>query len=189
VDANQLFVRTLRDLERRSVSTDEYEVLMSAGLLRKLLLDGGRLVDQVNRHYRLKVRFRIPEVSPFEKMLWNSKPMFWVIADALDPELMLLPGTTPYDATVDQLLARRVMCLHENWVTVRDVIDQLANIEGAVHKGEPKDEREKVIRAAGEMYTRDGLPGLVSLVKTIGQVTVRGLIPLRDTVVATGADT
>jgi hypothetical protein len=43
----------LNDLERRTTTADEYEVLMSAALLRKLLLDGTRLTDQVNRRHRL----------------------------------------------------------------------------------------------------------------------------------------
>jgi hypothetical protein len=42
VDADQLFVHTLEDLERYTASADEYEVLMSAAMLRKLLLDKGR---------------------------------------------------------------------------------------------------------------------------------------------------
>jgi hypothetical protein len=48
----------------RTAATDEYEVLMSAALLRKLLLDKSRLIDQVNRIHRLDLRFRISGVSP-----------------------------------------------------------------------------------------------------------------------------
>jgi hypothetical protein len=55
MDIDRLFVYTLRDLEQRAAATDEYTVLMSAALLRKLLLDEGRLMDQVNRSYRLKI--------------------------------------------------------------------------------------------------------------------------------------
>jgi hypothetical protein len=55
MDTQKLFIHTLRDLEQRATSSDEYAVLMSAALLRKLLMDGGRLMDQVNRTYRIKV--------------------------------------------------------------------------------------------------------------------------------------
>jgi hypothetical protein len=64
LDVDRLFFHTLRDLERRTAATDEYEVLMSAALLRKLLLDKSRLIDQVNRIHRLDLRFRISGVSP-----------------------------------------------------------------------------------------------------------------------------
>lgn len=79
VDVDQLFIHTLRDLERRTAATDEYEVLLSAALLRKLLLDQERLMDQVNRRYSLDLRFRISDVSPFEQKIWDSTPTFWAL--------------------------------------------------------------------------------------------------------------
>lgn len=133
---DRLFVHTLRDLERRTVATDEYEVLLSAALLRKLLLDQERLMDQINRRYRLDLRFRISGVSPFEQQIWDSNPILWAIEDALDPKSPF--AYAPFDATRDQFLGRRIMRFSENWITIRDVIDQLANIEGAVHSGKPK---------------------------------------------------
>jgi hypothetical protein len=187
VDADRLFVHTLRDLEQRTAATDEYEVLLSAALLRKLLLDQQRLMDQVNRRYRLDLRFRISGVSPFEQQIWDSPPIFWALEDVLDPESPL--AYAPFDATRDQFLGRRIMRFSESWITIRDVIDQLANIEGAVHSGEPKKERHRVLQAAGKFYSRDGLPGVISQVRLIGRITLRGLSPLRDAVVATGAAT
>jgi hypothetical protein len=160
---------------------------MSAALLRKLLLDQRRLVDEVNRHYRLDLRFRMSDVSPFERLIWDSEPILWAIEDALDPESPL--GSVPVSATRDQFLARRVMRFGERWITIRDVIDQLANVEGAVHSGRAKDERQRVIQAAGRFYSNAGLPGVVSHVKLIGRITVRGLAPLRDAVVAAGTAT
>jgi hypothetical protein len=187
VDVDRLFVHTLRDLERRTAANNEYEVLMSAALLRKLLLDQGRLMDQVNRRYRLELRFRINGVSPFEKQILDMNPTFWALEDALDPDSSL--AYAPFDATRDQFLARRVMRFGGSWITVRDVIDQLANIEGAVHSGRAKDERHRVLQAAGKFYSRDGLPGVVSQVRLIGRITVRGLNPLHDAVIAAGAAT
>jgi hypothetical protein len=50
VKRETLFLRTLEDLGRRvEPGVDEYEVLLIAGLLRKLLVDSPRLVDEVNR--------------------------------------------------------------------------------------------------------------------------------------------
>jgi hypothetical protein len=121
VDVDQLFVHTLRDLGRRTSATDEYEVLLSAAFLRKLLLDQKRLMDQVNRRYRLDLRFRISGVSPFEQQIWDSTPIFWALEDALDPESPL--AYAPFDATCDQFLRRRVMRFSKSWITVRDVID------------------------------------------------------------------
>ena len=182
VDIDQLFVCTLDDLEQRTTATDEYEVLMSAALLRKLLLDQTRLTDQVNRRYRLNLRFRIGAVSPCEQLLYEDNPVFWAIEDALDPDCAL--AYVPYDATRDQFLARRVMRFSGSWLTVRDVVNQLANIEGAVHRGEAKDAWERALLEVARFYKHSGLPGAVNQLKLIGRITVRGLGPLRDAVTA-----
>jgi hypothetical protein len=184
VDAQNLFTHTLSDLEKRIESTDEYDVLMAAALLRKLLVDGERLMDQVNRPYRLKLRFHISDVSPFEKLIYEDGPVIWAIEDALDPESPL--AYQPYDATRDQFLGRRIMRFNGHWITVGDVIDQLANVEGAVHSGEPDTAHRKAVQALGKFYSRDGLPGVVREVKLIGRIIVRGLSPLRDAVIAAG---
>lgn len=182
MDAQDLFMHTLSDLEKRIESTDEYDVLMAAALLRKLLVDGGRLMDQVNRAHRLKLRFRISDVSPLEKMIYEDDPMMWSIEDALAPESPL--AYQPYEATRDQFLSRTIMRFNSHWITVGDVIDQLANVEGAVHSGEPDTARSQAIQALGKFFSRDGLPGVVAQVKLIGQITVRGLSPLREAVIA-----
>ncbi|MEV6695524.1 hypothetical protein AB0M35_29090 [Micromonospora sp. NPDC051196] len=187
MDVDRLFLHTLRDLEERASATDEYKVLMSAALLRKLILDADRLVDQVNRTYKLDLRFRISSVSPFERMIYDTNPLFWIIEDGLDPEI--LPISPPLDAKRDQFLTRRVMCFQGSWITVRDVIHQLANIEGAVHAGKAREQRQIAFREAEKFYSHGHLPGAISQVRTIGRIVVRGLRPLHDAVVAAGAAT
>lgn len=182
VDVEELFINTLHDLELRIGSSDEYSVLMAAALLRKLLVDGGRLMDQVNRKYRLRLRFRISAVSSFEKLILEDNPIFWSLEDALDPASPLAYG--PFDATRDEFLSRKIMRFNGQWITVRDVIDQLANVEGAVHSGEPDTDHQKMIQAAGKFYSRAGLPGVVSQVRLLGRITAQGLSPLRDAVLA-----
>jgi hypothetical protein len=183
VDVDELFIHTLDDLEQRIASTDEYVVLMGAALLRKLLADGGRLIDQVNRAHHLKLRFRISDVSPFEQMILADNPVFWSIEDALDPESPF--AYKPYDAKLDQFLARKIMRFDGHWITAGDVIDQLANVEGAVHSGDPDTDRRKVIQATGKFFSRDRLPGLVSQIRLLGRIIIRALSPLRDAVIAT----
>jgi hypothetical protein len=154
MDVGQLFVKTLADLEQRIVSDGEYEVLMSALLLGKLPMDSTTLVDQVNATYRLKVRYPMNGVSPYEQALYEDLPMFWSLLEAIDPEnpiVARMPGMrVPVEATRDQFLARRIMRMNGTWITVRDLIAQLAHIDGAVHSGQPQNEREKVLQAAAK---------------------------------------
>lgn len=188
MDPERLFVRTLDDLAQRAESVDEYEALLVAGLLRKLLLDAHPLMDQVNAAHRLKLRFAINGPTPYEELVLSDGPVYWSLVDAIDPELDHPRGLTALqEATRDQLLGRRVMYIQGHDVTVRDLIDQLAHIEGAVHSGRPREAREELLtRANREIYFGD-LPAGVRQIQSIARVVVRGLTPLRDAVLQTSS--
>jgi hypothetical protein len=65
--ADELFLLTFEDLEERvALGRGEYDALMSAWLLRKLLLDEQPLVHRANRSRRLKVKFRMYDEQPPE---------------------------------------------------------------------------------------------------------------------------
>lgn len=185
MDAEQLFLHTLRDLEERMHSTDEYTVLMSAALLRKLLFDKLKLIDQANRPHQLKMTFRISDVSPFEQMTYDNPPVFWIIEDALDPSSPF--AFNSYDATRDQFINRRVMYCDGHWTTIRGVVDYFANTAGAVHHGPARHERQRVLDTAAAFYGNRGLPGALHQMKMIGRLTVAGVKPLRDAVLASRA--
>lgn len=183
IDPERLFLRTLSDLEQRASATDEYEVLLAAGLLRKLLLDEHPLVDQVNRTHRIRLRFSINGPTRYEEMVLGMKPMYWSLEDAIDPHLNHPPGlTAPQLATRNQLLARRVMVLQGEQVTVRDLIDQLAHIEGAVHSAAPREPREVLLTQAARQLFVGGMPAGVRQIQSIARVVLRGLEPLRNAV-------
>ena len=128
MDAPNLFIHTLDELEERIETAREYDAIMASALLRKLLIDGGRLMDQANRIYRMKLGFRISAVSPLELEIYEDNPVMWSIEDALYADSPL--SYQPYDATRDQFLSRRIMRFSGHWITVHDVIDQLANVKG-----------------------------------------------------------
>jgi hypothetical protein len=80
VDRETLFLRTLDDLEARiRPGIDEYEVLLIAGLLRKLLLDDPPLIDQVNRERKLRLRFVINARPPVWQLAGSEPPVYWSI--------------------------------------------------------------------------------------------------------------
>jgi len=185
MQADQLFLRTLEDLDRRTTATDEYEALLAAGLLRKLLLDEFPLVHQVNRYRRERIHFRINGETPVEKAILENGPLFWAIGDAIDPDAFPVPGiNAPIDAKLDQFLARTVMFARGERLSVGDLIKQVSHIDGAVHKGKPTNAREELLDAMSHfMHFRD-LPGTVHHVQLIGKIVVRALTPLRNTILA-----
>lgn len=183
MEAAALFVRTLDDLDARVRSTDDYYVLMSALLLRKLLLDSRPLVEEVNAAYHLKIRYPMNGETPYERLVLNDGPLYWSLEDAIDPSTDHPPGLlAPITATRGQLLGRRVMRLNGRDVTVRDLIDQLAHIEGAVHHAAPKNEREVLLSEASRVIYVGGLPSGIRQIRAIGRVVLRGLAPLRAAV-------
>jgi hypothetical protein len=185
MQADQLFLRTLEDLDRRTAVADEYEALLAAGLLRKLLLDEAPLVHQVNRYRRERIRFRVNGETPLERTVLEDNPAFWAIGDAIDPDAFPGPGTSaPMDAKLDQFLARTVMFARGERLSVGDLIKQVAHIDGAVHKGKPSNVREELLDEMSRvMFFRD-LPATVHHVQLIGRIVMGGLTPLRDAILA-----
>ena len=58
MNRDEPFLETLDEIDGRlQFNQSAYNLLMVAGLLRKLLLDDNPLVDQVNRSRRLKIRY------------------------------------------------------------------------------------------------------------------------------------
>jgi hypothetical protein len=74
------------------------------------------------------------------------------------------------------------MMVNGEAVTVRDLIDQLANIEGAVHQTAPRERREVFLREAARNLFIGGLPAGIRQMQAIARVVLRGLAPLRDAV-------
>ena len=69
--ADELFLLTFEDLEERvTLGRGEYDALMSAWLLRKLLLDEQPLVHRANRSRRLKLKFRMYD----DRLLLELRP-------------------------------------------------------------------------------------------------------------------
>lgn len=189
MQADQLFLRTLEDLDRRTTVADEYEALLAAGLLRKLLLDEAPLIHQVNRYRRERIRFRINGETPLERIILADNPVFWAIGDAIKPDAYQgRPGVSaPTDAKLDQFLARPVMCMRGERLSVGDLIKQVAHIDGAVHKREPTNAREQLLDEISRFMFFGDLPGTVHHVQLIGRIVVRALTPLRDAILADSA--
>ena len=185
MDVDTLFIRTLDDLSTRLASDDEYTLLMAAPLLRKLLLDSDSLLNQVNRSRRLKIMFKINSKSPYDTALAKlGAPFFSSEEDAIDPELDLPPGMrNEMQVKLDGLLKREVLMISGDTVTIRDLIDQLANIEGGVHSGKP-DDKQKVLQAVSQRIYIGGLPAGVRQVRAIIRIVLRGLAPVRAAVEA-----
>jgi hypothetical protein len=180
MDADRFFLETLRDLQKRVDSAQpEYNVLMAAGLLRKLLLDEQRVTDRVNRGEtrRLKIKYRINDRQPIWQVAGGPRPTMWSMEDGFDPDTAT--RAQPLAVTRDQLLARVVM-LHKGYeVTVKDLIDHAAHVGGAIHLGEPRTEREKALSDLAAQINIGGYAAATRALQALGRVVLKGLAPLK----------
>jgi hypothetical protein len=191
---DELFLCTLEDLEiklgglewvERADRRQEYGLVAAAALLRKLLLDGDRLVDLVNRARRIKLRYRI-QGWPF---MSGSSLAGYRVAVRRRGLPAGLPIVTP-DASpeVAELLAPRELAREEflatpvvKWngvpVTAGGLIRYVANVGGGVHIGRPR-KKDLSVEALGNVLV-DGYPLALTGLVDIAGTTLKALAPLR----------
>src|SRR5438094_6089576 len=92
--ADELFLFAVDDLEGRTqLGQGEYDALMMAALLRKLLIDDTPLIHVVNRERRLALRFRVTDIGPPKSVAPED---CWMPNDAFHPD-----GAGPNPAVVE----------------------------------------------------------------------------------------
>ena len=169
VELNDLFLKTLSDIREKTQSDEHYEIFMSAPLLRKLFLDGGAsLIDQVNKRYKLKLKFMVNDKKP----VIMDGLLFWTIQDGFDPETSHL--SIPLEVNKDEMLKRQVMFKQNQVYTVHELIDCLCHVSGAVHHGSSKNEKEFILNEVEQPIVRSLL--------AINRVILKGLKPLEDVI-------
>ena len=176
MDTNTLFLKTLEDIESRLAQSDPYEILLIAGLLRKLFLDDHPLVDQVNRTHRVKIEFEV--TAPFNKPDEGDKNSLWSVQDGLDPDTAA-PGKKRLLLSRDQFFQTVVAMIYGTSFTIRDVVKFEANVAGAVHAGSPKTEKEKALNTLGEHFGVGGYEPTLRQLLAIARVSIKALAPLR----------
>ncbi len=174
-----LFVNTLRDLAARIADADEYSILGASALIRKLLIDGSPLVDQVNQGYRLKLAFEISDSKP--SIPGVPEPTFWSVQDGLDPETSR-PGKPRKVVNRDQLLSAVLAVVDGRAYTLREIVLFEANVMGGVHAGSPKEEKERVLQSLNSGLAIGGYRASLRQLQAIGRVVLKGLEPLSSAV-------
>ena len=176
-----LFLSSLADLTKRITDSEEYNILEISALVRKLLIDGAPLVEQVNQEFRLKLMFEISDSRP--SLPGEPEPTFWSVQDGLNPETSR-PGKPKKLVTRDQPLVSVLAIAGGKAHTLRDIVLFEANVMGGVHAGSPKEEKEKVLHSINSSLAVGGYRGSLRQLQAIGRVVLKGLEPLRAEVVS-----
>lgn len=167
---DELFLHTLEDLEARLARSSDYDLLMAAALLRKLLLDSPSLVDRVNRRRGVPVRYTVDT--------FGGRSLIWGAARRGDPK----PLERTVKVTKDGLLACEVLLAPPYGASVKRLVRYLANEGGAVHAGDAGAPQDPLLRQlqSGSRLAGGSSIGLGAF--AVADVVLRGLDDLRSVV-------
>ena len=186
MDPEQIFLFKLEDLRARCeqppAASDprEYTVLMAAPLLRDLLISSPPLAHRVNRDHRLKLSFRcVPLESLTAKGLpepeFHTAALGFAMADLAAPEFV-------QELPLEAFLGAPVAFLQGREISVRDLIDYVANAAGGVHFGSKDKRRRSTVDEFNNWVRLNGYQPALYTLMAIGQVTVAALEPLAGAV-------
>ncbi|MDM9583534.1 hypothetical protein [Nostoc sp. GT001] len=179
ISIETLFLRTLADIEQRLSVQDPYEILLIAGLIRKLFLDDHPLVDRVNATHKLKLNFEITALMVLPPSI--PPPMLWSIQDGLDPNTSP-PFTKRQTVSRDKFFKTVVTIVNQHEYSIREVVLFEANVVGAVHAGSPKKEKEHVLHEVDCHIAVGGYASSLRQLLAIARVILKTLEPLRDAI-------
>lgn len=171
----QLYSRTIDDLENHISGQDPYTILGASALIRKLFLDDHSLVDQVNRKHKLKFVFNVCLPTPNPPGL--PVPVVFSIQDGLDPDTSR-PGKPTSQLSRDKFFKVIVLIINGKEYTVKDVVLFEAHIMGGVHAGSPKTEKENVLKTLNDQLSIGGYTSSLRQLQAIGRIIIKALLPL-----------
>lgn len=176
---DELFVLTMEDLDGRvELGRGEYDALMSAWLIRKLIIDSPSLLTRVNATRRVKLVFRVNDIQP------GSTVIGW------SPGEFLAPGpdadaASTVELNLKQFVAHTTLIANGHAVSVKDLVKFLANTEGAVHVSPVNAKNAKLEALAGVRWgesrsdPRGQYGGCIHELVAIGRIVIAATADLR----------
>ncbi len=112
MDPDRLFCHTVNDLAARADSDDEYEVLASSALVRKLLIDKSRLHTPRQPFAPAHDPLHVQRTDPVRRRgVAPRRPVFWSVQDGLKPKQVGPPGlVNPVVGKLDSDFWRGTSC-------------------------------------------------------------------------------
>src|ERR1700736_3747023 len=140
----KLYLDTIADLEAKLAAGDSYSLLRASGLLRQLLVDGGRLVDLARAGLHVKYNFVVADT------------MIHTLPNVVFGMINIDPGDAEGQPsrTLDRDGFLRFPCLvfQGQIIRVIHVIKTCANVLGGVHAGKPKPEDKAILEVGDAVY-------------------------------------
>jgi len=155
-------------------------LLDASAILRRLLTDDRCLLHKVAKGRDFKPRFAVAvrdKMEPPEevKKYGITKLAFlWT-----NPSLDIRDGMPTRELGLDAFLAEPVHQIDQTMITVKQLINYVANVGGGVHQGAPKNrDNAPTIDASAKVLIIQGKPYPLASIEHIAKITVTALYPL-----------
>lgn len=135
LNREELFLYTVRDLRTKIRTNSTYSLIRACGLCRQLLLDSPSLVDQVNKPYKLSLKFHIKD--------HRNAPLSINYKGA--GSRTILPIGNSKFVGLNEFLATRVLHSGKNEFTVKEIINTACHYYGGIHAGKPDTKQSSLI--------------------------------------------
>lgn len=172
----ELLISTLKELQERIFEPSSYDLLMTSGLLRKLILDSSPLLHLVNRSYKIKVRFPVVKDRVIPKV--NCDPSFSmrnVYTDFFNEnEVDWLK--------LDEFLAVSIIEDDKFQYSIRDVILLIANKCGGIHFDQNSNKTEKRLLELSKRFNHFNIDSCFIVLCDIAWSVLTGIKPLIDAI-------
>lgn len=176
---NSLFLDTLKDLQEKIDRSTDYDLTKASGLLRHLLIDSPRLIDQVNKKIGMKVRFKISATRDDIPGWLKDVELMWVNLTP-DPDSQ----TAKEEVSVQKFLSKIVLIRKGSVFSVYDFIDVTAHLLGGVHTGNERTPDQAKLKAFGSGFGMANTSTILFNIRIICQIVLDGLQPLKQRVLS-----
>jgi hypothetical protein len=170
----QLYLKTIDDLNNRISSHDPFNILSASVKIRELFLADQPLVDLVSEQYKSNFTFDVCLPTPDPSGL--PDPAVFSIQEELDPDTSR-PGQLTSQLAKDQFLKIILIDINGKKYSIKDVVLSGVTIMGAIHSGSAKSEKEQVLKAVNDQMLI-GFSASLRQLQAIGRVVIKALNPL-----------
>jgi hypothetical protein len=181
ISNEQRFIWDIDDLREIIKNPEPRNLLAASAILRRLLTDSGEpLLHKVARERDFQPRFIVTgnAVDPALENAVFSNPN--LILHARDPSAGQMDGSLPTRSLgLDDFLRERIFHIGQTPITIKELINYVANVGGGVHQGSPRKKgNAQIIHASTDRILINDQPYPLQSMANIGQITLNALLPL-----------
>lgn len=190
-DLLYLFARMMQDLSHVATSVDDYDNRRVAAILRVILLEGmaHKVNNALGRQEKLTFEVGWTLRDPIEEQAKRPTPRgphlrivdggrrFQAVEDRIDPNQFEEASSL---LEWDDFLSAYVVTVEGHYVSVRELVQHLAFVEGVVHFGGPRPSRpaDTELQMWRRMMAFPGRRPLFTTIAAVGRVVLHTLGPL-----------